>query len=62
MFGAMTSLTGGGGFTGGAATATTGDQTVGGTTFGGVQFGNKGPNWGMIAVIALLAAVLLWKH
>jgi len=62
MFGAMTSLTGGGGLSasGGDATSGNGDQTLGGSSFGGINFGQQGPNWSMLAVLGVLG-FLLWK-
>lgn len=60
MLGAMTSLTGGGGFAAGDATSGNGDQTLGGSSFGGINFGQQGPNWGLLAALAVIG-IVLWK-
>lgn len=63
MFGAMTSLTGGGGFTGGAATSGNGDQRGAAVEFGAFNI-NAGAGAGgnqtmlLIGGVALAAVVL----
>jgi len=64
MLGALTSLTGGGGLTGGAATATNGDQEQrNSTSFGGLNYGGTGvsPMLVGVIVVAIVAAVVFLK-
>lgn len=60
MFGALTSLTGGGGLTGGAATATNGDTSFGGKAYGGVNFSSPEKSSGLsVSPIVAIGAVVV---
>lgn len=59
MLGAMTSLTGGGGLTGGEATATNGDTSFGGKSYGGVNFGVPATSGVSISPIVAVGIVVV---
>ncbi len=63
MFGALTSLTGGGGMSasGGDATSGTGEQSTGNNGFGNFSYNTGGSNnpWMLIGLAAVVAVVML---